>query len=366
MNEIAAERGLPPALPPQYAVRAYLRQQAKHASFLFSEGVRQLGADCAEAYYSGLATTQKMQAAAGRFGEVASSAGAFTIVRTYTPPSKAFPQRERSAVAAFFMEPVGLIQVNRTSGLHYSEEAILLRTFQSEFRRKKANFGLGTGTLILTRHLLERVYERTEVHHEQFTALINSEFADLLRSVALARAAGIWIDGEDEGGTFRVGAVPYSNGLIRLEARVVLAQPKCGELGFRIEMPSFKDHRPFLNPASVIQGAISSAPDMMAIEVTCGVTYLSVTQLSPSEVRYYYSFKALRDELETSTLDRLANAYCAPQFPHERPMSVDVSDRAGKLVQSVRGLLDELSLHPSQSGGVCFLGPSEYVQPKSK
>lgn len=350
-----------PALPPHYAVRAYLRQQGSNVSKLLADASR-MGWDCAETYRCRIATTDKLEVASNRFKEEARSAGAFIIVETYIPPAKAFPQRERSSVSGFFMEPVGLRQVNRSNGTQYTEEAVLLRTIQSVFRRKRASFGFGTGSLIITRHLLERVYERTEVHHADFTALINAEFADLLHGVALAIAAGIWIDAEDECGKFRVGAVPYSNGLVKLEARVLLAEPARDELGFRITIPSLKEDKPFVNPVGVIQGTISSAPHLLGVEMPCGVTYLNITQLPASETRYLYTFEALKAELGTDVLDRLTDAYCAPQFPQERPAPIPISDRADDLVQTTRALLNELSLHPSRSAGLCLLTPSEYVR----
>jgi hypothetical protein len=260
------------------------------------------------------------------------------------------------------MEPVGLAQVNRNEAKPYVEEAVLLKTCQSEFRRKRANFGFGTGALVLTQHLLERVYERTNSHHDNFTGLINSEFEDLLHGVALTIGAGLWIDGKDEHGKFRLGAVPYSQGLITLESRVIVANADNSELGFRLQLPSCETQMPFVNPTSVIEGIICNSTSLRGIEVSCGVTYLRSEQLRPEQRRFMDGYAALKLAIGSDTLGQLSTFYCAPRFPHERPVPIELPESTAALLEHVRRLLPQQGFHASNSSGVCILTSSTYAQ----
>lgn len=325
------------------------------------DSASELGWHCGDAYASGRASGEKLLAAANFFKERVKKAGPFTISELYVPPSKAFPQRERHAICAFFMEPIGLAQVDRAEANPYVEEAVLLRTCQSEFRGKKANFGFGTGTLVLTQHLLERVYERTNAHHDEFMALINSELQDFLHGVALTVGAGLWIGGQDEHGKFRLGAVPYSEGLVTLEARVIVAEADRSELGFRLQLPSCETHMPFVNPTSVVEGPICDSASLKAIEVTFGVTYLRSAQLRPEQRRYLDSYHALKTAIGAEILGQLAEFYCAPRFPHQMPTPIQAPESATVILEHVRGMLPQQGLHPSRSCGVCLLTASRYA-----
>jgi hypothetical protein len=101
---------------------------------------------------------------------------------------------------------------------------------------------------------------------------------------------------------------------------------------------------------------------MMAIEATCAVTYLNVTQLRAEQLEYLCAFSALKSEIGAEALDRIADAYCAPHFPHEQPPKFFISSEAEALLKEVRHLLHAQPHHPSRSSGVCCLVDSEYAQ----
>jgi hypothetical protein len=272
-------------------------------------------------------------------------------------------------VSGFALEPVGLGQGWADSVANpYVENAALLRCNVADFRRKKGSFGSGISCVVLTQHLLERIYERTEVQRADLGPLIEGQMPDLLRALAVAEAASLWIEVMEEGRACRVTAVPFSNGLLIANERYLFGGHEDGGFGFRCEIPSGRMQEPFVNNGRVLgelNGGRYFNGSERPIVIICGVTYMNVTTLNDAEADYYYSFKAALDGCEQGALDALAFLEFGPTLPHEHPPKFMPNAKDETKFERLRGLLTSGWLKPKLSRPLCLLLPYDCQFPKA-
>lgn len=306
---------------------------------------------------------------ADEFLEYVQGAGAFALARTRVAPSKALPSREKQVASAYVLEPIGLGQGWWSEqSAPYVENAILLRTASAEFQRKKARLGIGIGGIVLTQHLLERVYERMEIGREELGPLIESEFHDLIRALTLADAASLWIERIEEGGVCRVTGVPYSNGLMIVDQRFLFSGGmEGGELGFYVDLRKGEMQTPFVNPSKILSdlpGGHYFNAGARPVIVLCGVTYLNMTTLDRDESDYFFGFQALIDEIGGETLDALAHLTLSPLPVHEKVPSYLLADRFLPKTAKLAALLNSGWLKAKLTQPMCVLLPYDHRVPK--
>jgi hypothetical protein len=223
--------------------------------------------------------------------------------------------------------------------------------------------GYGTGGLVLPQHLLERVYERTEVEPKHFGAHLHVEVQDLLHGLGLAESVGLWVEGkDDEGVGYRMTAVPFSNGLIIVNTRILFGRPEDSEFGFRLSIPSGQFHDSFINAGRLLDSvpATEAHPALQSILVAAGVTYFNVMTLSDAQADYYHSFQVLKNEFGDHLLACLATQYYAPRFPHEPNYVAELTHRGAKSVDRLRAMLKSGWLKRPRSLPVCCLMQSDF------
>jgi hypothetical protein len=237
------------------------------------------------------------------------------------------------------MDPIGLGQGGVEPGRPpYLEQALYLRIIRADFRVKKATIGIGASGLVLTRHLLSRIYERTEVDHSQFASLIHDHIGELLTNLALAEAAGLWV----VSGGSRVTAVPFAHGLLILNTRLLLGSLGEGELGFHAEIPTFRMQEPYINSNFLIdEASLGGKLHFTPTSALCGTTYINLTTLSDAQTDYFYAFEALKEEAGVEAAQALAYIYFCPNLAHEKWGAFFLkdhlqprSDRALKLLEA--------------------------------
>jgi hypothetical protein len=321
------------------------------------------------AYKHGTISSGDLEEMSDEFLEYVREAGGFALARTSVAPSKALPSREKQTVSAYVLDPISLGQGwwnGETSP--YTENAILLRTASAQFQRKKARIGIGIGCIVLTQHLLERVYERTEIQREELGPLIESEFHDLIRALTLADTASLWIQRIEEDGVCRITAVPYSNGLMITDQRFLFSGAmEDGELGFYVDLRNGEMQTPFVNPSKIL----SDLPEgryfnggARPIIILCGVTYLNALTLDRDESDYLFGFRALMDEIGAETLDALAHLTLSPLPVHEKNPSYLVADRFLPRTAKLAALLNSGWLKAKLTQPMCFLLPYDHQIPR--
>jgi hypothetical protein len=350
-----------PFLAPRYAVRNYFREQNRAATKLYHDTASVFGPLWLHTYQSGKLTAAKLTQLAAEFTYRISEAGAFSIQQGHVAGSRSLPQREKRSVSGFFMEPMGLAQSFLPGEEKFVEQAVMLRSCQAEFRLKKSSIGYGAGCLVLTQHLLERVYERTEIDHNRLAPLIHTELADLLHGLSLAEATGLWLLTEPDG--HRVTAVPYSHGLMLVNCRILFGDALNGGFGFRFSYPSGQEHTPFINPRNLLDHigpGFPFQPDCRPILITCGVTYFNLTTLNDVQADYYHRFQVLKDAVGADILSALSLVHYSPQFPHEKLLALELNETGVRMVDKLRPLLHMGWLKAPQTRPICVMASSDY------
>jgi hypothetical protein len=351
-------------LPARYAVRDYLRQQGQRMDALASDMTGVLLNRWRDIYLARGVTTETIKGLAQEYTAHMSDAGGFGFKGEHIPFKKVSPQRERVSVSSFMLEPIGLGQGWWGDGVApYVENAALLRSARAQFGRKKAHVGVGMGCVALTQHLLERVYERDEVDKSQLGPLIEREVDDLLRALALAEVASLWIERLDEGAACRVTAVPFSNGLMVANERLLFGEYADGDFGFNIEIPTGRMHTPFVNDGKLIEDLGERRylrGDARPIAVTCGVTYMNVLTLDQDESDYFYGLKALMEEVGFDSLSALAFFTYAPSLTHEHYPTFNLQERFQGKVARLRRLLNAGWLKAEAAHPICYLLPYDH------
>lgn len=326
-------------LPSIYAVRRYVRERQESVrtltKLISGEHVQGLR----DHYSAGKMAAIKLETIANEHEAIFHAAGCFGVKRGHLRGSKAMPQRERHSVAGFFLTPIALGQGGAASGLKpYTENVLMLQVVQTYFAPKKAFIGIGASTLFLTQHTLERVYERTQIDHEQLTGLIHSEVESLLGNLSLADTANLWV----LHGNNRLTAVPYANGLLILNTRIVFGNADEGEFGFRIEIPKGRLQTPYMNNGMRLDDlAESSSGDFTPAATVCSLTYLSLEMLGEAQSDYYYAFQALKDSISTDVISALAQVTFAPNMDHERWGGMDLSHEFDRLRARAQTLINK-------------------------
>lgn len=355
-------------LPPRYTVRDYLKQQQKRLAALSEEETTSLLSRFREKYRRQRVTSESLRALAEEYAEYLRDIGGFSIATTYTEPTKLLPHREKAEVSGFVLEPISLGQgwVDGQTQI-YAENAVLLRSHVAQFRRKKATIGEGPACVALTQHLLERVYERTEIERTDLRPLLERETGDLLRALALAERASLWINHVQEDGVCRITAVPYSNGLLIANERYLYGDEQSGGYGFRSEIPSGRMQHPFVNSGRIMT-CVEDRPilvgEIRPLIFICGVTYFSAVTLSDDQADYYYSFRALLDEAPNDLLDALARAEFAPSLAHEVSPDLSIASEHVPRMSRLERLLNSGWLKPKATWPSCLLLPYNYEVPR--
>jgi hypothetical protein len=287
-----------------------------------------------EAYAKGRLSSQRIAELADELETVLHYSGAFAVHREHERGSKSLPHREKQSLIAYCMEPLTLGEGWFEDGAkHYAEQALFLRIIKATFGPKKAFLGVGACPLVLTQHMLERTYERTEVSHQAFAAHLHGQIDALVRAVALLDAGELWIADPQNW----ISAVPFANGLLILNKRLVFGRPEEGHLGFHLEVPRHRLQTPYINANLKVEKL--STEDFAAFTPNCSLTYYNLATLSDVESDYYYAFQALREHFGEEDLASLALLLFSPNLAHENWGAFGLTDRCEQRRQRVSALL---------------------------
>lgn len=358
-------------LPAKYAVRDYLRKQGQKQDKLSSDMTEVLLNRFHAAYKKHRIDADALKSFADEYRGYLSEAGSFSLQTSYTPPTKVSPHRERATVAGYAVEPISLGQGwGGVQSDFYTENAALIRCHTGEFGRKKASLGQGYGGVALTQHVMERVYERTEIEWTALPALVERELTSLLQALAISEICDLWLDHvSDRVGGYRFTAVPYSNGLMLANLRMVFGTFADGDFGFRLQIPSGRIETPFLNKDWILEDLHEGRflrGDSRPVSTICGVTYFNLVTLNDQEADYYHGFRALMDEIGEELLNAFSYFRFAPTLPHQRHPALDLRQRFGPRIQRLKGLLGEGWLKPNITSPLCLLLPFDHEVPRKK
>lgn len=348
-------------IPAKYSIRAYLREQSKLVEPLVDFLSEEMPLNWLTNRSDKFAKNEGVDKQGQLFGTRIRELGAFSVHETYTVGTRNLPHRERHVVNGYFVEPFTLGHLtDATSKIPFTEEAILLRTVNCTIKSKKASFGFGFSGIALPRHVLERIYERTEISREGFSELITEELDDLLKGLAVARECGIAVVNMHGSNTHWVTAVPFANGLIIVKMKFVVGGFKDCGFGFRFEMPNGNFIEPYTSPHRIMtdNGAIDKGADNIAL-LDCAVTYFNVTTLSEAQAAYYYKYQHMKKEIGDVVLSTMARHIYEPRLPHEPYKILSLSGKPKRLAEELSVLIDAGWIKPKEEYPFSALLPFE-------
>lgn len=302
-------------IPARFVIRDYLRAQRDSLGQFQSSTQEGMGQKWMTAYRKPIRRARILELA-GDFKDVCLKFGGFGFETRYEPPTRASPYREKGIVSGFFIKPMALGQNWLLSEApSFTENAITVEFCKASFGSKRMSHGFGFTGIVLTQHVLERIYERTEVHRDHFENLIHSNLSEFIGGVSIAETVRLWNCNDDE--RTRVSAIPYSNGLMILRSRLLIAERDEGQLGFQVLLPSGRLVVPYIAPSIYVPELLNTTGKLQGALLTCGVTYLDLGMLRNEQQDYYYAFKALQSEMSEDFMKQAMAANFAPRAPHE-------------------------------------------------
>ncbi|EDL48250.1 hypothetical protein [Erythrobacter sp. SD-21] len=311
-------------LPAHHAINRYFREQRENSDHLMDSLCEEPYRTWKAAYQKPRLSSDQVKQLGDSFDATLKASRAFEITRTAKKGTKGLPNREYERVTGFYMEPVTFGEGIHEEGLRpYVENALLLRVARAEFRRKRGFLGIGFSGIALTQHMLSRVYERTGVDHAELGSLINTHVADLMAKLGMAEALGLWTG--NAGG--RATAIPFANGLLLVNTRLLLGKIRDGDFGFYTRFPKPKSQAPFVNQSLLIDCDKKwREADLQPAITLCGMTYLNLSTLNRDQFDFYFQFEALKADVGQPALAALANHYFSPSLAHERVDTITFSD----------------------------------------
>lgn len=329
-------------IPAKYSIRAYLREQSKLAEALVNLLCDDMPVRWLASRLDKFPKDNGIAELGGYFGDRVRELGAFSVHETHTVGTRNLPHRERYDVNGYFVEPITLGSLaDQAMTEHFAEDAILLRTINCTFKSKKASNGLGFSGIALPSHVLERIYERTEISREAFPNLIVTELDDMLKGLAVAKECGIAVSQVDGSFPYWITAIPFANGLLIVKMKFVMGGFKERGFGFRLEMPSGYFFEPYTSPNRMMTdfGGFHKDVENSAL-LDCAVTYFNVTTLSEAQSSYYYKFQQLKIEIGDNVLSTIARHIYEPRLPHEPHIILNLSGKPNRLAEELKIMID--------------------------
>ncbi len=356
-------------IPAKYVVRTYLREREKIIEALGSLTTNVLIPRWREMYASGPATSAMLASIGVDFAEVMPAHGAFLPVVEHIEGTRHIPFREKLSASAFFAEPVSIGQGFAPSeNRPYLEKAMMLRTVQIELKRKKGYMGVGFSSISLTQHVLERVYERKELNYQDFEQELHEDITDLMRGLALAECANVYVASAVEGETYRFTAVPFKDGLMIVNNRLIFGDIGEGDFGWRVKLPSSEMETPFVNVRRLFKTVANDeyfSNSFTPTVVDCGVTYYNSITFNDQQADYYYAFQAAKEHVGHETLDEIARATYSPTLAHDRGKTMTPSDAFSKKIARLKVLLEAGWLKPKSRVALGYLLPYDHEIPRN-
>ena len=201
-------------LPAKIAVDRLFREQ-RRLTTKFQNAVVALNASVsANGYPNGRARQEAHFQVALELERQVNAAGAFAIVADGTPDRLKLKSSKGYSVTAYALWPIGLGQKGRVVADAYMEEALMLFRIHVEVTLSKFVVSEAPLCLALTRHAIERMYDRCELDQDGlFGAAANTALA-MIRPLSLITSNDLTKSKSNDAGFNSTAAVPLMAGCL--------------------------------------------------------------------------------------------------------------------------------------------------------
>ena len=212
-------------------------------------------------------------------------------------------------------------------GAPYDEDVVLIRRLDMEASSSKIAYSMATAHLAITRHALERLYERGRCHQDTFAKTVRDEVMRTLCGIAIAAAADIGHVRPSTPVDYHHHAVPFGSGLMLLDGRLFadwndpganrmpLAQHNVIKAGKSVA------RRPLLSRFNaMVVDHPEAAGRVWASRVFTTRTYIDATDMTKAKTDYLRAFDRLLEEYD---FEPLLQTYFRPR-PYDDQTAIDI------------------------------------------
>lgn len=193
-------------------------------------------------------------------------------------------------------------------------EVLVMRRETVDIRKDHIEERSVPSGLAVTRHALERIYEREKCSHEDFIDKLRADLTHADRTLSFARSANLFKHG-GRNDTHGVTLLPLGKGLMVVRNIVVAVESTMNpcyrkEVGRRHVIR----HRAFVDPSWSCQIEDMQGRPVTGYRMSLGVTYVSQEMLTDEQMAYASLF---RREMERVDLEKLSASRERMWMPHQ-------------------------------------------------
>jgi hypothetical protein len=227
-------------------------------------------------------------------------------------------------------------------GKPYDEDVVLVRRLDLEASQAKIAYSMATAHLAITRHALERLYERARCRHDTFAETVRDELLRTLCGLAIAAAADIGHVTPGRPADYHHHAIPFGSGLMILDGRLFADWNRDGPQ----RIPLAQNHlikggrsrarRPLLSRfnSMTVEHPEIRGESVWASRVFTTRTYVDRANMTRQKAEYHEGFSRLLDEYD---FQPLLQAYFRPRpYEDSSPMEIELSDGAIDILSTLQ------------------------------
>lgn len=263
-------------------------------------------------------------------------------------------------MSANLLLPVSIGQRKGESSGYYAEEMAMLTRAGVSISNKKVVGHQAPLCLLLSRHFLERLFERGMIGAD-LGAELRGDIPDLTRKLAFALSVGlVKTEISDDGG--QSAFVPYRNGLIVFVSKILAGKTFDENLGWKFDFVRGRYQRLYVKKdliKEMAKTAEARAAEKMFVQSWYAATFVSCSMLSKAQQRYGSDFDAVYDAVSSADVDDCFDLWFNPDFAFRRdkPKGFELTPELATAFDQVEHSLGDDALKVHGKHPIMYLAP---------
>lgn len=253
-------------------------------------------------------------------------------------------------LSANLLLPVSIGQRRDVESGYYVEEMAMLTRAGVKISGKKVIAHQAALCLLLSRHFLERLFDRGAIGADLGPQL-QHDVTELARKLAFALSVGlVKTDIGDDGG--QSAFVPYRGGLIVFVSKILAGQTFDENLGWKFDFVRGRYQRLYVKKdliKDMAKAADARAADRMFVQSWYAATFVSGSMLSKAQQQYAFDFDGVFGAISSADIDNCFDLWFNPDFVFRRdkPSGFELTEELAKAFEHVEQSLgdDALKVH---------------------
>lgn len=221
--------------------------------------------------------------------------------------------------SSYLLLPVSIGQRTDQSSSPYAEEMVMLTRAGTQITGKKVIAYQAPLCLLLSRHFLERLFERGAVGPDVGTEL-QGDAVTVARKLAFALSVGLAKTEFGDGGG-QSAFIPHRDGLIVFVSKILASHSFDENFGWKFDYARGK-YVPLYVKKDLIKDLAKSvearAERKMFVQSWYAATYVSSSMLSSAQQKFVTNFEAVYGAVGTADIDSSFDLWFNPDFVFRR------------------------------------------------